>query len=177
MFQRLQIQEPLSSPSTLQRYKERLRCVVGKPLFMQIRMQIGMQQWQRQKVSDTEQRIENRLAELHRSMVEDNSQSASASQVQGSIHTPESDDKRYLSSSAKLLWKRAEIASDYSDLNQGLYKQPGIMSEPAVQGRVHPQSYFSVCKGTTKSLFDNGRIPKNAKFKIFFNFFGSFRNL
>lgn len=34
---------------------------------MQIRMQIGMQQWQRQKVSDAEQRIENRLAELHRS--------------------------------------------------------------------------------------------------------------
>lgn len=122
---------------------------------MQIRMQIGMQQWQRQKVSDTEQRIENRLVELHRSMVEDNSQSASASQVQGSIHTPESDDKRYLSPSAKLLWKRAEIASDYSDLNQGLYKQPGIMSEPAVQGRVHPQSDFSVCKGTTKSLFGN----------------------
>ena len=37
---------------------------------MQIRMQIGMQQRQRQKVSDTEQRIENRLVELHRSMVE-----------------------------------------------------------------------------------------------------------
>ena len=64
-----------------------------------------MQQWQRQKVSDAEQRIENRLAELHRSMVEDNSQSASASQVQGSIHTPESDDKRYLSPSAKVRQK------------------------------------------------------------------------
>ena len=38
-------------------------------------------------------------------MVEDNSQSASASQVQGSIHTPESDDKRYLSPSAKLRQK------------------------------------------------------------------------
>ena len=67
LLQMKQMQEPLSRPSTLQSYKERLRCVVGKFLFMQIRMQIGMQQWQRQKVSDAEQRIENRLAELHRS--------------------------------------------------------------------------------------------------------------
>ena len=37
----------------------------------------------------------------------------------------------------KLLWKRAEIASDYSDLNQGLYKQPGMLSEPAVQVSVY----------------------------------------
>ena len=46
----------------------------------------------------------------------------------------------------KLLWKRAEIASDYSDLNQGLYKQPGMLSEPAVQVRVHPQSDLSTAK-------------------------------
>ena len=46
----------------------------------------------------------------------------------------------------KLLWKRAEIASDYSDLNQGLYKQPGMLSEPAVQVRVHPQSDLSAAK-------------------------------
>ena len=57
----------------------------------------------------------------------------------------------------KLLWKRAEIASDYSDLNQGLYKQPGMLSEPAVQVRVHPQSDLSTAKvrrnsETTKDL-------------------------
>lgn len=46
----------------------------------------------------------------------------------------------------KFLWKRAEIASDYSDLNQGLYKQPGMLSEPAVQVRVHPQSDLSTAK-------------------------------
>ena len=46
----------------------------------------------------------------------------------------------------KLLWKRAEIASGLSDVEQGLYKQPGNLSEPAVQGRVHPQSIFSTAK-------------------------------
>ena len=55
----------------------------------------------------------------------------------------------------KLLWKRAEIASDYSDLNQGLYKQPGMLSEPAVQVRVHPQSDLSTAKIQNK--FENSK--------------------
>ena len=43
-------------------------------------------------------------------------------------------------------WKRVEIASGLSDLSQGLYKQPALMSESAVQGRVHPQSDSSAAK-------------------------------
>jgi len=118
-------------------------------------------------VSEAAQRIENRLVELHRSMVEVQSPESNPVGNSDGRYAPEGNTSSVIdgvtisraqsvaSSSAKLLWKRAEIASDYSDLNQGLYKQPGIMSEPAVQGRVHPQSDFSVCKGTTKSLFGN----------------------
>ena len=64
----------------------------------------------------------------------------------------------------KLLWKRAEIASDYSDLNQGLYKQPGIMSEPAVQGRVNPQSDFLSAKVRQKVDLAMGESLNRSKF-------------
>ena len=49
----------------------------------------------------------------------------------------------------KLLWKRAEIASNPSDVGQGLYNQPeDSTSESAEEGRVQPQSNTSADKGT-----------------------------
>ena len=62
----------------------------------------------------------------------------------------------------KLLWKQTEPVSDSSDINQGLYKQPGNQSEPAVQGRVHPQSDLSNDKDNTKSDTEN----KNGEKKL-----------
>lgn len=86
----------------------------------------------------------------------DNQEFISATKVQQNFETTkDKGQKRALEREScvrqslmegKLLWKRAEIASDYSDLNQGLYKQPGMLSEPAVQVRVHPQSDLSTAK-------------------------------
>ena len=90
---------------------------------------------------------------LHRSSLSDSKDVAKVRQ--NSETTKDKGQKRALERESrvrqslmegKLLWKRAEIASDYSDLNQGLYKQPGMLSEPAVQVRVHPQSDLSTAK-------------------------------
>lgn len=51
----------------------------------------------------------------------------------------------------KLLWKRSELASDSSDVNQGLYNRPGNVSEPNTEGRVNPQSTLSIGKDREKS--------------------------
>lgn len=88
-------------------------------------------------------------------MVDSNPSISAAKVQQNSETTKDKGQKRALERESrvrqslmegKLLWKRAEIASDYSDLNQGLYKQPGMLSEPAVQVRVHPQSDLSTAK-------------------------------
>ena len=111
-------------------------------------------------------------------MVESNPSISVAKVQQNSETTKDKGQKRALERESrvrqslmegKLLWKRAEIASDYSDLNQGLYKQPGMLSEPAVQVRVHPQSDLSAAKVQKNSYY--AHFP--AIILVLYPFFGA----